>query len=85
MEFKEIPQEKFYYDNLPNEIKNNYPFIKYDKSNKTLTFIKNPDCTLSISNIKSMYYLDAIFYIKSKIYTLVIWNDIKTWQLIKSV
>ena len=85
MEFKEMPQEKFYYDNLPNEIKNNYPFIKYDKSNKTLTFIKNPDCTLSISNIKSMYYLDAIFYIKSKIYTLVIWNDIKTWQLIKSV
>lgn len=80
-----MPQEKFYYDNLPNEIKNNYPFIKYDKSNKTLTFIKNPDCTLSISNIKSMYYLDAIFYIKSKIYTLVIWNDIKTWQLIKSV
>ena len=80
-----MPQEKFYYDDLPNEIKNNYPFISYDKSNKTLTFIKNPDCTLSISNIKSIYYLDAIFYIKSKIYTLVIWNDIRTWHLIKSV
>lgn len=85
MEFKEIPQTKFFYDDLPNEIKNNYPFLRYNESDKSLIFIKNPDCTLLISNIKTMYYLDEIFYIKSKIYTLVIWNDIRTWQLIKSV
>ena len=72
--------------NIPihiNETFNN--IFKYDAILKKLNVSKNIECDISIKDIKSMYYKDDIFYITSKLYMLIIWEDVKQWKIIKRV
>ena len=82
---EQIKDDIFYLHDLPNKIKELFNNMYYSKHKKSLIINKNKDCKIEIKNIKSMYYHDDIFYIKSNIYTVVFWEDIQKWQIIKSV
>ena len=82
---EQIKDNIIYLHDLPNEIKVSFSNMYYSKFKKSLFINKNKDCKIEIINIKHMYYHDDIFYIKSDIYTIVFWNDIRKWQIIKSV
>ena len=86
MTFPEKTKDILYYDDLPNSIKSLFKNIQYNISDKRIFIQKNIDCKLTISNIEKMYYDDDdIFIIKSDIYTIVFWEDIRKWKIIKSV
>ena len=82
---EKIKDDISYIHDIPNEIKKSFSNMYYSKLEKSLLINKNEDCKLKITNIKSMFYHDDIFYIKSNIYTIVFWVDIRQWKIIKSV
>lgn len=84
-EFKQN-NEVVYVEDIPihiNEAFNN--IFKYDTILKKINVFKNNECDITIKNIKKLYYKDDIFYVISNLYMLVIWEDIKQWDLIKRV
>ena len=86
MTFPEKTKDKVYCDDIPNYIKNAFPNFYFNKIEKAMHINKDNECEIIISNIKNMYYdEDDIFYIKSKLYIIIMWNDVKKWKIINRV
>ena len=86
MTFPESLMKRVYCDDIPTHINERFNNIFcYNKPLRILNVLKNIECNITIKNINAMYYKDDIFYIISKLYMLVIWEDVKQWKIIKRV
>lgn len=81
--YNENKPSKIFFNDLPDEIKNGFLHQIYYNVNRKALYLLRYGKMVKIPNITSLYYYDDDFYVNSDGCLIIIWVDIKTWNIKK--
>lgn len=81
--YNEDKNDKIFLNDLPHDVKRNFEQQIYYNLKRKELYLLRYGIMQKISNVKSIYYYDDDFYVRSKDFIIIIWNDILTWNVIK--